>query len=154
MKTRIARTAAAFALVVFSVAQAQQQRVPRETVKASVAGKNVAIEYGRPQLKGRALADLLQQLPADRVWRAGENEVTTFTIEGPVSIGGKNVAAGKYSLYVHVPESGDWSLVVNTDPGCPSRRSGPRPRPTGPTRCGPTTPTTTRSRTRRSCAPR
>jgi hypothetical protein len=119
MKTRIAFTAAALALVSVSAAQGQPQRVPREAVKASVAGKNVAIEYGRPQLKGRALADLLKQLPADRIWRAGENEVTTFTTDTDLSIGGKRVAAGKYSLYVHIAEGGDWSLVLNSDPGVP-----------------------------------
>ena len=27
--------------------------------------------------------------------------------------------AGKYSLYVHVPESGKWALVLNSDLGQP-----------------------------------
>jgi hypothetical protein len=128
MKTPIAVTAAALALLAAS-ADAQQQRVPRETVKATVAGKNVTIDYGRPQLKGRALAELLKQLPADRIWRAGENEVTSFTSEADLSIGGKRVAAGKYSLYVHIPETGDWSLVLNADPGVPLKQIFPQAPP-------------------------
>jgi hypothetical protein len=133
MKTRTAFTASMLALASFAVAQEQQpqrpQRVPRETLTASVAGKGVEIAYGRPQLKGRALADLLKQLPADRIWRAGENEVTTFSTEGPLAIGGKPVAAGKYSLYIHIPESGDWSLVLNTDPGIPLKQIFPQAPP-------------------------
>jgi hypothetical protein len=129
MKMRFALTAAALALVASTAAQAQQQRVPRETVTASVSGKNVAIEYGRPQLKGRALADLLKQLPSDRIWRAGENQVTTFATETALAIGGKPVAAGKYSLYVHIPQSGDWSLVLNTDPGVPLKQIFPQAPP-------------------------
>jgi hypothetical protein len=99
------------------LAFAQGQKADRETVSAAVGGKKLSIDYGRPQLKGRALADLLKQLPADRIWRAGENQVTTFTAEGDVTIGGKKVPAGKYSLYVHAPDTGAWSLVLNSDPG-------------------------------------
>jgi hypothetical protein len=106
-------------LAVCGLASAQGQKLDRETVSAAIGGKKVAIDYGRPQLKGRALADLLKQLPADRIWRAGENQVTTFTSEGDLTIGGKKVPAGKYSLYVHAPEGGAWSLVLNSDPGIP-----------------------------------
>lgn len=117
MNRRLAFGVATLALC--GVALAQGPRPDRETVSAAVGGKKLAIDYGRPQLKGRALADLLTQLPADRIWRAGENQVTTFTAEGDVVIGGKKVPAGMYSLYVHAPEGGAWSLVLNSDPGIP-----------------------------------
>jgi hypothetical protein len=84
-----------------------------------VGGRAVSIDYGRPALKGRSLDELLKQLPADRVWRAGENQVTTLTTEGPLSIGGKAVPAGKYSVYVHAGEGNAWALVLNKDPGAP-----------------------------------
>jgi hypothetical protein len=98
---------------------AQAPRAPRETVKASVGGKNVSIEYGRPSLKGRSFDDLIKQLPADRMWRAGVDQVTTLTTDTALSIGGKTVPAGKYSLYVHAPAEGDYSLVLNKDLGVP-----------------------------------
>src|SRR5438093_1257063 len=91
----------------------------RETVSATLNGKKVAIDYGRPGLNGRKVDDLIAQLPPDRVWRAGANEVTTLTTEGDVLIGGKRVPAGKYSVYVYAPAGGDWSLILNTDPGVP-----------------------------------
>jgi hypothetical protein len=91
----------------------------RGAASAKVANKTVSIDYGRPALKGRSISDLLKQLPEDRMWRAGENEVTTLTTEGDVTIGGKKVPQGKYSLYVHIPAEGDWALAINRDLGVP-----------------------------------
>jgi len=94
-------------------------RVPRGTATATIAGKAITVDYGRPALKGRTMASLLEKLPADRMWRAGENQVTTLTTATPLVIGGKAVPAGTYSMYVHVPATGPWSLVLNTDKGVP-----------------------------------
>ena len=91
----------------------------RGTASATMGGKAVSIDYGRPRLGGRPLADLMEQLPEDRVWRAGENQVTTLTNAGPIRIGGRKLAAGKYSLYVHLGTDGSRSLLVNSDPGIP-----------------------------------
>jgi hypothetical protein len=97
---------------------AQRERAPRETVTATLDGAKVTVEYGRPSLNGRTLDQLLTQLDKTRVWRAGANQVTTLDVVGGVTIGGTKVAAGKYSLYLFLPEGGgDWNLIVNTDPG-------------------------------------
>jgi hypothetical protein len=105
---------AASALLAFGASAAE-----RGAATASVGGRKVSIDYGRPSLKGRSLAELLKQLPEDRVWRAGDNQVTTLTTEGDVQVGGKKLAAGKYSLYVHFNEDGTRSLLVNSDLGIP-----------------------------------
>ncbi|HEY7409797.1 MAG TPA: DUF2911 domain-containing protein [Vicinamibacteria bacterium] len=102
-----------------TLALAQEDRPPRETVSATLGGKKVSVEYGRPSLKGRTLDALLAQLPPDRIWRAGVNQVTTLETEGDIAIGGTRVPKGKYSLYLHLPAEGPASLVLNTDPGIP-----------------------------------
>jgi len=94
-------------------------QAPRGSAVTTLGTNKITIDYGRPALKGRDLNVLMNDLPADRMWRAGENEVTTFTTEAPVSIGGKTVPAGKYSLYVHAGEKGAWALVLNRDLGVP-----------------------------------
>jgi hypothetical protein len=91
----------------------------RGSATATVGGKKVAIDYGRPALKGRPLSELLKQLPEDRIWRAGDDMVTTFTTEGDVMVGDKKVPAGKYSVYVHLPQDGSRALVLNKDMGMP-----------------------------------
>lgn len=111
-------TLVATALALGAAAQAQDI-APRETVSASAGGKKVSVEYGRPALKGRSLDALIAQLPAERIWRAGVDQVTTLTTETALVVGGKRVPAGKYTVYVHAPETGDWSLVLNSDPGIP-----------------------------------
>jgi len=93
------------------------QDTPRGNASTTVGGKKVTVDYGRPALKGRAMDELLKQLPEDRMWRAGDNQVTTLTTEGDIVIGGKKVPAGRYSLYVHAPATGDWSLALNSDQG-------------------------------------
>jgi hypothetical protein len=90
---------------------------PRGAASTTVAGKKLAVDYGRPALKGRALDELLKLLPPDRMWRAGENQVTTMTLDADVLIGGKQVPAGKYSVYVHAGEGNQWDLVINRDLG-------------------------------------
>jgi hypothetical protein len=114
--------AAAAVLVSAPLALAQQERDPRETITAVFAGsKKVAVEYGRPSLKGRAMKDLLTQLLPDRVWRTGVDQVTTLTTDIPIVVGGKTVPAGKYSMYLYAPETGDYALILNSDPGVPLR---------------------------------
>jgi hypothetical protein len=100
-----------------SLALAQQPPNPRGTATATVNGKSVTIDYGRPSLKGRKFDELMKGLQADRMWRAGENQVTTLDTPVDLMIGDQKVPAGKYSLYVHIPTTGDSSLVVNRDLG-------------------------------------
>jgi hypothetical protein len=116
MKTRTAALAVA-ACVIAAAAFAQGN--PRGAASATVGGKKVSVDYGRPALKGRNLDDLMKQLPADRIWRAGENQVTTLTTEGEILVGGKKVPAGKYSLYVHAGENNAWGFILNKDQGVP-----------------------------------
>ena len=116
MKTRNAAVAALAALGLAGTALAQ---TPRGAAVTTLGDKKVAIDYGRPALKGRTIDALLKQLPPERIWRAGENEVSTFSTDADVKVGGKAVKAGKYSLYIHVPASGKWALVLNSDLGQP-----------------------------------
>jgi Protein of unknown function (DUF2911) len=116
MRVRFLSVVAVLAMAVNLSAQSSS---PRDTVSTDVGGKKVSVDYGRPSLKGRKLDDLIAQLPPDRIWRAGDNQVTTLTTETDLLVGGKKVAAGKYSVYVHAPATGDWSLVINKDLGIP-----------------------------------
>ena len=109
------------------------RRPPSEAPRReTIQGRRVTVEYGRAELKGRALESLIAQLPDDRVWRAGADEVTTLTTEGDLLLdclsgssctrnrrpgGGRRVRAGRYSVYVSAPQEGDWSLILNSDPG-------------------------------------
>ena len=107
----------ALSLLVVSAALAQPPARGKAT--ATVAGKAVTIDYGQAKLGARTLDELMKTLPADGVWRAGRDQVTTITAEGPITIGGKALPAGKYSLYVPVGKDGSYSLAVNKHLGVP-----------------------------------
>lgn len=110
-------TVLALTLMVANLATAQPPA--RGKADAKVAGKAVSVDYGQARLGARSLDELMKGLPADGVWRAGRDQVTTITTEGPIMIGGKAVPAGKYSLYVPVGKDGVYSLAVNQNLGVP-----------------------------------
>ena len=118
---------AALAVAACAVAAVASPRETRaEPPPRPSDGKKVAVDYGRPALKGRKLDELLKQLPADRIWRAGENQVTTLTTEGDILVGGRRCRPAS------TPST---STPARTAPGtscstrtwaCRSARSGPR----------------------------
>jgi hypothetical protein len=116
MKTPLSvlATIAACGLATAALAQG-----PRGSADTTIEGRKISVDYGRPSLKGRELADLLKQLRPERIWRAGENQVTTLATDGDITVGGQRVSAGKYSVYVHAGEDGKWSLILNRDLGQP-----------------------------------
>jgi len=71
----------------------------------------IAVFYCSPSKKGRVIfGDLV---PYGEVWRTGANEASTFTTNTDLSIGGKTLAAGKYSLWT-IPSVGSWQVIFNS----------------------------------------
>lgn len=48
-------------------------------------------------------------------WRAGANENTTISFSHDVKIGGKDVKAGKYGLFLEVKKEGTWTWILSKD---------------------------------------
>ena len=101
-------------LLIGTIVFAQNAMPPRGK---TTIDKLASIDYGRPSLKGRSIDDMFQKLPADRVWRAGQNQVTILTADQDLLVGKTKIPSGKYSVYVHIGESGEWSLILNKDLG-------------------------------------
>jgi len=110
---------AVLAVVALALASTGFAQDSRGTATATIGGEKVEIDYGQPQLKGRDLSELMKQLPPDRIWRAGVNQVSTLTTGADLVVGGTKVPAGKYSVYVHAGETGGWSFILNKDLGVP-----------------------------------
>jgi hypothetical protein len=95
--------------------QAQKEApAPRADAAATVKGKKISINYGRPSMKGR---DLLAQAPVGTVWRVGMNQATEITTEADLTVGGKELKAGKYSLWVRRTGDDAWTLAFHPKTG-------------------------------------
>jgi hypothetical protein len=106
---KLAITVAAIALS--SVGLAQN---PRGTAETTISGSKVSIEYGRPSLKGR---DVLAEAPAGTVWRTGADKSTTFTSTADLTVAGKAIPKGSYSLFTKRTGQNEWSLIFNKQTG-------------------------------------
>jgi hypothetical protein len=89
---------------------------PAATATGKLAsGANVTIKYSSPSVKGRKIygTDLV---PYGKVWRAGANEATTIDIDKDVTVEGKALPKGKYSIYAIASES-TWQIIFNKQTG-------------------------------------
>jgi tetratricopeptide (TPR) repeat protein len=84
------------------------QSSPKSTVEQVVGLTTVDLEYSRPSAKGRIIfGDLV---PFGKVWRTGANANTLITFSDDVTIDGKTLAKGKYSLYT-LPKADNWEII-------------------------------------------
>jgi Protein of unknown function (DUF2911) len=77
-------------------------------------GKSIKVDYSSPRVKGRKIfGDLV---PYGQVWRTGANEATTFVTDTNLSIEGKDVPAGNYTLFT-IPNQDKWTLIISKKTG-------------------------------------
>jgi Protein of unknown function (DUF2911) len=119
-KTIIARTFlfTATAVLFFMNLSAQSDKSKRPSPPAMASGKvsgaNIMIDYSSPSVKGRKIWGGL--VPYDKVWRAGANEATIFSTDKAISVEGKPLPAGKYSLFA-IPGEKTWTIIFNSESG-------------------------------------
>ena len=74
----------------------------------TIGAANIAIEYGRPYLKGRAESSMM---PPGQPWRTGADEATVITVNKPLTLGTLKLAAGSYTINT-IPGPSEWQLVI------------------------------------------
>lgn len=85
---------------------------PYSTVSQVVGLTEVEIAYSRPAMKGRDIYGEL--VPFESLWRTGANAATKISFPEPLSIEGKELAAGEYSIFT-IPGKGEWTIILNKD---------------------------------------
>jgi DUF2911 family protein len=103
------------ALAAVAIAAEAQVASPPARANCKFAdGKTIAVHYSSPRMRGRKIfGDLV---PFGEVWRAGADDATSFVPNVDVIVGGKNVPAGKYTLFT-LPTATKWTLIVSKQTG-------------------------------------
>ena len=66
--------------------------------------------YSRPQTRDREIFGKL--VPYGEVWRTGANEATEITLYNDLTVGGKKIKKGTYSLFT-IPQEKEWTVILN-----------------------------------------
>ena len=105
----------AFLLIsVSACGQNNNRPSPPATATGKAGGANITINYSSPSVKGRKIWGEL--VPYNQVWRAGANEATIFTTDKDITVEGKKLPAGKYSLFA-LPGENEWQFIFNSETG-------------------------------------
>ena len=83
----------------------------RGSVTQNVAYTHIAIVYGRPVARGRALFGSL--VPWDEIWHPGADSATRITFDHDIVVGGKPLRAGEYTLWLIPRQSAPWTLIFS-----------------------------------------
>jgi hypothetical protein len=108
------------ALAISAIAlPAQQDKSSRPSPPAKAEsqlpnGKSITVDYSSPRAKGRKIFGGL--VPYGQVWRAGANEATTFVTTSDITVGGKAVPVGKYTIFT-IPAEDKWTLIISKKTG-------------------------------------
>ncbi|MDW3646278.1 MAG: DUF2911 domain-containing protein [Bacteroidia bacterium] len=85
---------------------------PYSKIEQAVGLGTVTVEYFRPSMKGRDIYGGL--VPFDKIWRTGANSGTQVSFSENVTVGGKEVPAGTYTLYTK-PGKSSWTVMIYKD---------------------------------------
>lgn len=106
-------------LILPAIAFAQRDKSQRPSPPAQAQcsfsdGKTITVDYSSPRMKGRKIfGDLV---PNGEVWRTGANEATTLVTNTDLTVEGKTVPAGNYTIFT-VPNPDKWTLIINKKTG-------------------------------------
>ena len=116
MRSVVASCVAIFlGLVVLATpSRAQVASPPAKADCKFSGGKTIHVDYSSPRMRGRKIfGDLV---PYGEPWRAGANDATTFVVDTNVTVAGKEVPAGSYTLFT-LPKPDSWLLIVSKQTG-------------------------------------
>ncbi len=90
--------------------RAQVLSPPAKTSCKFADGKTISVNYSSPRMRGRKIfGDLVS---FGEVWRVGADDATAFLTSVDLIVGGKNIPAGRYTLFA-LPTPAKWTLIVS-----------------------------------------
>jgi hypothetical protein len=100
---------------------------PHETFSKVFNRNRITIVYGRPYSRDPKTGEMRKiwggliggsaQNPWGKAWRAGSDEATLFITQKPILLGGTEIPAGAYTLFLIPAQDGSAKLVINKQVG-------------------------------------
>ena len=87
---------------------------PPAKATGKIGDANITIDYSAPSVKGRKIFGGLEAY--GKPWRAGANRATILETDKQITIEGKTLPAGKYSLFL-TPGENEWTVILNSETG-------------------------------------
>ena len=84
----------------------------RQTIAQNVALTKIEITYGRPVARGRELWGKL--VPWDEVWHPGADKATRLKTDHDITVDGKALKAGEYSIWLVARDGKPWTVIFNS----------------------------------------
>ena len=84
---------------------------PRDTARGSIGSATAMVDYSRPSKRGRRVWG--EVVPWGKVWRLGADFATHVVFSADVRVGGVEVPAGTYTLWMLPQETGESQLIVS-----------------------------------------
>lgn len=88
------------------------QPSPTATLEQKVGLTDIKLVYSRPGMKERKVFGEL--VAYDKIWRTGANKATAITFSTDVTVGGKEVKEGTYSIFT-IPGEKEWTVILNSN---------------------------------------
>lgn len=100
----------------FSITSCAQNAPASPPAKATgkIGDANITVDYSAPSVKGRKIFGGLE--PYGKTWRAGANKATIVETDKAITVEGKTLPAGKYSLFL-TPGENEWTVILNSETG-------------------------------------
>jgi hypothetical protein len=99
-----------------SLMNAQVRASELGAMSQTIDGTKITVEYSRPRARGRDPIFGTKAVHWNETWTPGANWATTFDASRNIKLNGKPVAKGKYSVWMVVRQSGDWTVVLDPEP--------------------------------------
>lgn len=92
---------------------------PSASEKFEKNGLVVTVDYCQPSKKNRLIFGAEKDkalVPYGKWWRTGANEATIIKFSKDVTIAGKPLKSGTYTIFT-IPEKDNWTIIINGEVG-------------------------------------
>jgi len=95
------------------MATAQEKQEPPKSPLTSAKNDFAEVSYSQPSKRGREIFGKL--VPYGEIWRTGANASTDITLKKDITVAGKELKAGTYSIFT-IPQEKEWTVIFNSVP--------------------------------------